>query len=280
MAFSYTQEIGDGSTTSYTFSFTGQDQGYLRDSDIEVSVDGTVVSFTLLSTNSLELDVAPANGSEIIIRRIMPKSEPYADFQRGNNFGQEVLNNSFLQLLYVVHELLDGWFPAGLTVREAVDYIEGLRSLSPDHNDPYSVLTFGTGDARYLKLSGGTINGALDMGDNHILVRNPVSSDEPAQKGQLDSEITNRQAGDSSIQSQLTGEVPLAASAFSPISWHDQVLTNSVTIPENKNAWSFGPSVTVAEGQSITISEGSFWTIANGEGSQSAPSLSYDGGIL
>jgi hypothetical protein len=85
----------------------------------------------------------------------------------------------------------------------------------------------------------------------------------------LQSQIVNLYNGytaaDANIQAQLTGEVPLEASAFSPISWHDQVIETSVTIPDNKNAWSFGPSITIADGVSVTVGEGSSWTIADGE---------------
>lgn len=73
------------------------------------------------------------------------------------------------------------------------------------------------------------------------------------------------QAADANIQAQLTGNVPLEASAFSPISWHEQVVQNSVIIPENKNAWSFGPTMSIEAGAAVTIPAGSFWTIANGE---------------
>ena len=89
----------------------------------------------------------------------------------------------------------------------------------------------------------------------------------------LDDKFTERtneieagyQAGDANLQDQLTGEVPLEASAFSPISWHAQTIENSVTIPENKNAWSFGPVIEIAEGQAVTVPVSSFWTVANGE---------------
>lgn len=57
----------------------------------------------------------------------------------------------------------------------------------------------------------------------------------------------------------------LEASAFSEISWHGQVIQNSVSIPDNMNAWSFGPTMTIAPGQEVTIGKGSFWTIANGQ---------------
>lgn len=72
-------------------------------------------------------------------------------------------------------------------------------------------------------------------------------------------------AADANLQEQITGNVPLEASAFSPISWHKQVVENSVNIPSNVNAWSFGPEIAIAPGATVTIGEGSNWTIANGE---------------
>lgn len=83
--------------------------------------------------------------------------------------------------------------------------------------------------------------------------------------GQLGDEIDARIAGDANLQAQISGGQPLEASAFSPISWHGKTIQNSVTIPDNVNAWSFGPEMTIAAGQSVTIGTGSHWTIANGE---------------
>ena len=86
-------------------------------------------------------------------------------------------------------------------------------------------------------------------------------------------------AADANLQEQLTGEVPLEASVFSPISWHDQVIETSVSIPDNKNGWSFGPTIILAEGVTVTIGDSSFWTIANGTSFQ-LMDFEYDGGIL
>lgn len=81
----------------------------------------------------------------------------------------------------------------------------------------------------------------------------------------LEDEITSRQEADDNLQAQISGAVPLEASAFSPISWHKQEVQNSVDIPPNQNAWSFGPTMTIAAGHSVTIGENTHWTIANGE---------------
>ena len=257
MAFSYVKRSGNGTQKAFTFSFTGQDEGYFRDEDLVVVVDGALASFSLTSSNTLELSVAPPAGEDnVLIRRVMPKDVPYADFKRGNNFGQEVLNNSFLQLLYIVHESLDGFFPEGYTIQSAIRFIEDAtidgnlyvngkaEVTDSDQSVPDSVVNFREGDDRY---------------------KEPLES-EVIERKQEDYNIRSEfGAADANIQSQLAGEVPLEASAFSPISWHDPIIENSVTIPENKNAWSSGPTMTIGAGQTITIGLNSFWTIANGE---------------
>lgn len=103
-------------------------------------------------------------------------------------------------------------------------------------------------------------NKSLEFDDNGY----PVTVT-PIRQSDLDAEAAERQAADASLQEQINGTNPPMGSAFSPISWHDQAITNSITIPDNKNAWSFGPTITVAEGQSVTVGENSFWTIANGQ---------------
>jgi len=114
MAFSFTQSVGDGTTVSYPFSFVGEGKGYLRDSDIKVFLDDVESTYTLIGTNTIQFNTAPSVGADILIRRIMPKDKPYTDFSRGNNFGQNQLNFTVLQQLYIYHEILDG-FSDGVT---------------------------------------------------------------------------------------------------------------------------------------------------------------------
>lgn len=123
MNFSYTRNTGDGSTTVYTMSFAGQDTGYINPTNIHVLVNGVEVPFTINPTdpNKVYLSSAPAAGSDILIRRIMPNTVPYSDFQNGNPFSQDTLNNTNLQQLYLVQELLDGFQPAGFYYKQDVD---------------------------------------------------------------------------------------------------------------------------------------------------------------
>lgn len=140
-----------------------------------------------------------------------------------------------------------------------------LLNLAIDPSDPSSMLTVAAGDERYYNITGDTLEGTMDVGLNTVTgLKAPVGPTEAVRKVDLDDEVTARANGDASLQDQLNGTNPPMGSAFSIISWHDQVITNSITIPSGKNAWSFGPTLAVAAGQVITIPVGSFWTVANG----------------
>lgn len=140
-----------------------------------------------------------------------------------------------------------------------------LLNLGVDVDNPGSVLTVGVADLRYYNITGDVLEGTMNAGGNRITnLATPVGQLDAARKKELDEEAAARQSADANIQEQLTGNVPLEASAFSQISWHDQNIPNSVTIPANKNAWSFGPQIEIEQGQLVKIGEGSTWTIANG----------------
>lgn len=123
MSYSYTTNVGDGVTSIFPFSFAGQDLGYLSVSNVNVFVAGVPVSFTIPSNdpNKVYLTAAPPVGAEVLIRRIMPKNVPYSDFARGNPFSQDTLNNTNLQQLYIVQEILDGYLPEGFFFRTNID---------------------------------------------------------------------------------------------------------------------------------------------------------------
>lgn len=152
-----------------------------------------------------------------------------------------------------------------------------ILNLETDPEVPGSLLTVGEADERYYNIDGDTLEGPMAVGEHPISgLREAQTPTEPVRKNEFDNEVADRQAedqalydgytsADANLQEQLTGNVPLEASAFSPISWHDQSIDNSVDIPDNKNAWSFGPTMTISPGQTVTIGTNSFWTIANGE---------------
>lgn len=140
-----------------------------------------------------------------------------------------------------------------------------ILNLGVNLDEPDSVLTLEVADQRYYNVGGDTLTGTMSVnGQTMTGLKVATGATEAVRKDQLDAEANARAAGDANLQAQMTGEVPLEASAFSEISWHGQTVGNSVTIPTNKNAWSFGPTMAIASGQVVTVSPGSFWTIANG----------------
>ncbi|QHJ79422.1 MAG: hypothetical protein [Caudoviricetes sp.] len=123
MNYTFTPHTGDGNTKVFSFSLAGQDTGYVQRSDINVFVGGVAVPFTLsLQTpNQVTITTAPPVGAEILIRRIVPKTNTYTDFQSGNPFTADNLNKSFLQGLYLQQEWLDGFLPVGFYLKQNVD---------------------------------------------------------------------------------------------------------------------------------------------------------------
>lgn len=143
-----------------------------------------------------------------------------------------------------------------------------LLNVATDVNNPDSMLTVSEGDARYYNVAGDTLTGPMDVNNQIVTgLRAPVGNTEAVRKQELDQEIAARSSADASLQDQINGTNPPMGSAFSVISWHDQNIANSIVIPDDKNAWSFGPVISIDLGQTVTVGSGSFWTVANGAAS-------------
>ena len=141
-----------------------------------------------------------------------------------------------------------------------------LLNLATDPDNPDSMLTVGDADLRYVNATGDTMSGVLDMDGSVVTGLDvAVGPTDAIRKLEFDTEVSARTSADESLQDQINGTTPPLASAFSVISWHDQNVANSIVIPDDKNAWSFGPVLTIDVGQTVTIGTGSFWTVANGE---------------
>ena len=141
-----------------------------------------------------------------------------------------------------------------------------ILNYDTDLTNTSNLISVGDADTRYVNADGDSMSGNLDMGSNK-LTDLPAGSEsgDSVNYQQLVTEQNAREAADASLQSQISGSTTLEASAFSEISYHGQTVENSVTIPDNKNAWSFGPTMSIAALQTVTVGTGSFWTIANGE---------------
>lgn len=148
--YSFYIDVGDGATSVFTFTFVGQDKGYLREDDIKVEIDGVDIGFTLDIANPNQMTFAspPASGAIILMRRIMPKDVPFSHWANGNDFSQNLVNSNFLQLQYTLHEILDGYFPDGWTIKDDLD-MGGKRIFN------LGAPKFSTDAVRLIDLTGG-----------------------------------------------------------------------------------------------------------------------------
>lgn len=168
---------------------------------------------------------------------------------------EEAINNDVLNL--------SGGNNTMLQDLDMNDY--ALLNVKTDPNNPNSLLTVSEGDLRYYNVSGDMLTGPMDVNNQVINNLKPATlPHQPIRKDALDYETNARAAADANLQEQLNGTNPPMGSAFSEISWHGKVIENSIVLPNDKNAWSFGPTMTIATGQFVTIPEDTYWTIANG----------------
>ena len=103
MAVVSNQYTGNGSTTTYSFTFP-----YLNTADVKVKINGTTqntTSYTLPTATTLQFNTAPSNGSTILIFRDTNNDAKKATFYPGSAIKAEDLNNDFDQILYTVQEV-------------------------------------------------------------------------------------------------------------------------------------------------------------------------------
>lgn len=124
MSYSYTEQTGDGVQTTWPFTFAGRDKAYIKASDIivEMLISGEWVNqptgWALSGTNQITFTTAPAAGQKFRIRRVVDKDQPYAEFSRNVALDMNSLNNSFIHLLEISQEILDGFYPDGYFVKQ------------------------------------------------------------------------------------------------------------------------------------------------------------------
>ena len=100
MATTQNLYTGNGSTTSFTFTFE-----YLNTTDIKVSLDGVdTTAYSLLNATTLVFNSAPANGVAIRIYRSSNLDTLQATFYPGSAIKSSDLNDNFTQNLFVTQE--------------------------------------------------------------------------------------------------------------------------------------------------------------------------------
>lgn len=260
---SYVEYNADGVTTTFTIPFY-----FLLNSDISVMVadasgnisepvngsNFTVTGAGNSSGGSIDFNGPYATGNSILIYRNPPVTQETKYYENGK-FPSASHEAALDKLTMLIQEF--GWRFDSLTLKKPsffAGYYDALNNRISNLADP--VAASDAVPKHYVDES---------VSDFKQYVDDEVSAEAAERKAADIAEANARAAADANIQEQLTGNVPLEASAFSVISWHKQTVDNSVTIPDNMNAWSFGPEITISPGQQVIIPQNSYWTIANGQ---------------
>jgi len=174
MALSYEVKEGDGATKLFTFSFA-----YIEASHVAVYVDGVVVPFTWINSNTVEVTTAPTAGATVIIRRETPKQR-LVDFQNASMLNEATLDRDSNQSMFVAQEAFDAL--DNLIFLDTTDNMfdasgRGIKNLA-DIQGPYRVEMEAMRDAA--ETSGG--NAATSATNAALSESNAADSEVMAEK--------------------------------------------------------------------------------------------------
>ncbi|HHP9706299.1 TPA: phage tail fiber protein [Yersinia enterocolitica] len=230
----YTVYTANGVTTVFPFNFM-----VFSATDLAVSINGTVLNsgFTvsgvgIVNGGAVTFLTPPVSGVTVTLARVMPLVR-VTEYQDNGDLLAATVNKDFDRIWMVLQGQAVDHSLALSRPGGAYDYYAGRGYRITDIADP--------------------IND--QDGTTKKYVGNVVSAAVAAEASLRTQEIA-------SLQAQISGEMTVPASAFSIISYHQQILPNSINIPSSVNAWSYGPELTIADPAVVTIGDNSCWTIA------------------
>ena len=152
MSYTFTEHTAVAGQVTYTFRFAGRDKGYLRASDIivekfENNTWVEIEGWQLTNTNQITFAQAPTAGLKFRIRRVVEKDYPYAEFDRGVALDMKSLNGSFVHILEITQEILDGFYPEGYFVKQDVNWGGHKITNLGDGTNPKDAVNKGQLDA-------------------------------------------------------------------------------------------------------------------------------------
>ena len=104
MSYSYVRYTGNGSTANYTLPFQ-----YINADHIKVRLNGVLSTlFTFSNSSTITMNVAPASGVIIELRRETPKDSPIVNFTDGSVLLERDLDLLATYDLYLAQETKDG----------------------------------------------------------------------------------------------------------------------------------------------------------------------------
>jgi len=103
MAYANITYTGNGTNRNFTIPFQ-----YLLKDHVFVYVGGALTTaYTYVTANTIQLDVAPANGVTVLIKRVTPIDTPIVDYVDGSTLQESLLDATALQNLFASQEAFD-----------------------------------------------------------------------------------------------------------------------------------------------------------------------------
>ena len=117
MAYANITYTGNGTNRNFTIPFQ-----YLLKDHVFVYVGGVLTTaYTYVTANTIQLDVAPANGVTVLIKRVTPIDTPIVDYVDGSTLQESLLDATALQNLFASQEAFDAASLLVLALDGAID---------------------------------------------------------------------------------------------------------------------------------------------------------------
>ena len=117
MAYAIITYIGNGANRNFTVPFQ-----YLIKDHVKVYVGGVLTTaYTYVTANTIQMDVAPANGVFVLIKRVTPIDAPIVDYVDGSTLQESLLDATSLQNLFASQEAFDAASLMVLSTDGAID---------------------------------------------------------------------------------------------------------------------------------------------------------------